>query len=94
MKHWSLETALHYERNNWTTGIVGDPRNGQHEDILQGDIALVYQLTHAVDLTMGFQGAHRKESFEEGLRVYNGWVGGTNTIFERSQRYEARKQIS
>ena len=76
MKHLSLETALHYERNNWTTGIVGDLRNGQHEDIVQGDIALVYKLTHAVDVTVGFQGAHRKESFEEGLRVFNGWVGG------------------
>ena len=71
-----LETAVHYERNIWTTGIVGDPRNGQHEDILQGDIALVYTLTHSVDVTAGFQGAHRKESFEDGLRVLNGWVGG------------------
>ena len=71
-----LETAVHYERNIWTTGIVGDPRNGQHEDILQGDIALVYELTHVVDVTAGFQGAHRKESFEDGLRVFNGWVGG------------------
>ena len=71
-----LETAVHYERNNWTTGIIGDPRNGQHEDIVQGDIALIYQLSHAVDVTAGFQGAHRKESFEDGLRVFNGWLGG------------------
>ena len=71
-----LETAVHYERNIWTTGIVGDPRNGQHEDILQGDIALIYRLTCCVNVTAGFQGAHRKESFEDGLRVLNGWVGG------------------
>ena len=76
MECLSLETAVHYERNIWTTGIVGDPRNGQHEDIVQGDIALVYQLTQAVDVTAGFQGAHRKESFEDGLRVLNGWLGG------------------
>lgn len=76
MENFTLETGVHYERNIWTTDIVGDPRNGQHEDIVQGDIALVYQLTPAVDVTAGFQGAHRKESFEDGLRVLNGWVGG------------------
>ena len=76
MECLSLATAVHYERNIWTTGIVGDPRNGQHEDIVQGDIELIYQLTHAVNVTAGFQGAHRKESFEDGLRVLNGWVGG------------------
>lgn len=76
MEHFTLQSGLHYERNNWTTDIVGDPRNGQHEDIVQGDIALVYELTHSVDLTAGFQGAYRKESFEDGLQVINGWIGG------------------
>jgi len=72
----TLELGIHYERNGWTTGIVGDRRNGEHEDIVQGDIALRYQVTEAASVTAGFQGAHRKESFEEALQNFNGWVGG------------------
>jgi hypothetical protein len=70
-----LEMALHYEFNGWTTGISGDERNGEHENIVQGDIALWYQVNETFHCTAGFQGAYRKESFEEGLKNYNTWVG-------------------
>ncbi len=76
MKRLGLEAGFHYEFNGWTTGIVGDERNGENEQVVQGDIALVYELTEAFDLTVGFQGAYRKESFEEGARNLNAWVGG------------------
>lgn len=73
----ALELGMHYEFNGWTTGIVGDIRNGQHEDILQGDMQLRYHLTESTDLMVGFQGAHRKESFEaDGLKNLNAWFGG------------------
>ena len=73
----ALELGMHYEFNGWTTGIVGDIRNGQHEDIVQGDIQLRYHLTKTTDLMVGFQGAHRKESFEaDGLKNLNTWFGG------------------
>ena len=76
LKELSLEFALDYERNSFTTGIAGDERDGEHEDVVSGDISLVYELTDAAALTTGFQGAHRKESFEEGLRNLNVWFGG------------------
>lgn len=76
MKELSLEIVLDYERNGFTTGIVDDGRNGEHEDVVSGDISLVYELTDTAALTAGFQGAHRKESFEDGLRNLNVWVGG------------------
>jgi len=70
-----LEMALHYEFNGWTTGIEGDERKGEHENIVQGDIAARYQVNEALQVTAGFQGAHRKESFEKGLKNLNTWLG-------------------
>ena len=74
-QHLGLEMALHYEYNGWTTGIEGDERKGQHENVIQGDIAVRYQVNQAFQMTAGFQGAHRKESFEEGLKNLNTWLG-------------------
>ena len=70
-----IEMGVHYEFNGWTTGIEGDERNGEHENIVQGDIATRYQVTEAIQLTAGFQAAYRKESFESRLTNYNTWVG-------------------
>ncbi len=70
-----LEMALHYERNDWTTNISGDERNGEFENQFQGDIGLVYELNEIVDLEIGFQGVWRKESFEQSLRNLNAWLG-------------------
>ena len=75
MEHLALEMALHYEFNGWTTGIAGDERKGQYENVVQGDIAARYHVTDALQVTAGFQGAHRKESFEEGLNNLNTWLG-------------------
>jgi hypothetical protein len=70
-----LELGVHYEFNGWTTGIDGDERKGQHENLVQGDIATRYQVTEAIQMTAGFQAAYRKESFEDKLTNYNIWVG-------------------
>lgn len=70
-----LEMGLHYEFNGWTTGIQGDERKGQHENVIQGDIVSRYRVNEGLQLTAGFQGAHRKESFEKGLKNLNTWLG-------------------
>ncbi len=70
-----LELAVHYERNDWTTNIAGDERKGEHENQFQGNVSLVYELNETLDLTVGFQGVWRKESFEESLRNLNAWLG-------------------
>ena len=80
-KYWDLELALHYELNNWTTEIPGDLRKGQHEDVLQGDIELLHEVSEELTLSAGFQGQYRKESFEpEGFRNLDGWVGAKWTF--------------
>jgi len=80
MEHFGLEMAVHYEFNGWTTGISGDERKGEHENIIQGDIAVRYRVNDTLQVTYGFQGAHRKESFEEGLKNLNTWLGAKLTF--------------
>lgn len=70
-----LEMALHYEFNGWTTNIHGDERNGQHENVVQGDIIIRYHINQTLQMTAGFQEAFRKESFEEGLNNRSIWLG-------------------
>ena len=59
-----LSGAVHYERNNWTSGIVGDERKDAHEDIVQGEILLIRQFTDSLRGFVGFQRSNRKQSFE------------------------------
>ena len=75
-KKIGLEMALHYEFNGWTTDIQGDERNGQHENVIQGDITVRYHVSQALQMTAGYQEAFRKESFEEGLKNRSIWLGG------------------
>ncbi len=70
-----LEMGVHYEFNGYTTGIAGDERNGEYENVVQGDILTTYKVTNAIELTAGLQAAYRKESFEDRLENYNTWVG-------------------
>ena len=74
MKRLSLLMAMHYERNNWTSQIVGDERNGAHENVYQGEAILVYQVDERVRVFTGVQRSNRKESFEPSV-VKNTNVG-------------------
>jgi len=64
MGRLSLSAAFHYERNDWTSGIVGDIRNGAHENVIQGEVMLIQQLTESIRAMAGFQRSNRKQSFE------------------------------
>jgi hypothetical protein len=77
----TLLTAFHYERNNWTSGIVGDERRGAHENVYQGEVILVRHLTDTARAFIGVQRSNRKESFEA-ESVKNTNVGiGINMVF-------------
>jgi len=65
MEHLELELDFHYERNNWTSGIPGDERNGGHENIYQVSGRLLSQLTDHTGLTLNFQRANRQQNFEQ-----------------------------
>jgi hypothetical protein len=60
----SLLTAVHYEHNIWTSSLVGDERNGAHENVYQGEMILVYRVTDSIQGFAGVQRSSRKESFE------------------------------
>ena len=77
----TLMTAFHYERNNWTSGIVGDERRGAHETVHQGEVILVRRITDSARVFAGVQRSSRKQSFET-EQVKNTNVGiGFNLVF-------------
>jgi hypothetical protein len=63
-KRVSFAAGFHYERNNWTSGIPGDERQGAHENILQGDAVVYYRLADKARVGFGVQRSSRKQSFE------------------------------
>jgi hypothetical protein len=69
-------TAFHYERNNWTSGIVGDERRGAHENVYQGEVILVCRITESAKIFGGVQRSNRKESFDaESVKNTNVGIG-------------------
>ena len=60
----SFVAAFHYERNNWTSGIPGDERQGAHENIFQGDAIVYYRIADKSRVGIGVQRSSRKESFD------------------------------
>jgi hypothetical protein len=76
IKRLSLLMDVDYERNIWTSQIVGDERNGAHEDVIQGGAILVYQVDERVRVFSGVQRSNRKQSFEpSGVKNTNVGVG-------------------
>ena len=81
LEHLTLMTAFHYERNNWTSNITGDERQGAHENVYQGEVFLVRQITEAARVFVAVQRSTRKESFDADS-VKNTNVGvGLNMVF-------------
>lgn len=72
----TLMTAFHYERNNWTSGLARDERQGAHENVYQGDVLLVRQITETARVFVGVQRSSRKESFDaESVKNTNVGIG-------------------
>jgi predicted porin len=63
-ERFSFSTAFHYERNNWTSSLQEDERNGAHENVYQGEAILSYQISEALKTYTGVQYSSRKENFE------------------------------
>lgn len=63
MPHLELEVDFHYERNNFTTGILEDERNGGYENIFLGNGRLLYKLTDSTALTLSLQQGNRLQNF-------------------------------
>lgn len=65
MPRLELEVDFHYERNNFTSGIPEDERNGGHENIFLGNGRLLYKLTNQTALTLSFQRGQRQQNFHQ-----------------------------
>jgi hypothetical protein len=65
-ERFTLISALHFERNDWTSGLIGDERNGAYETIWQGEVLLVYQLNEQSKLYGGVQHSDRTENVRAG----------------------------
>jgi len=81
MERLAMELGMHFERNNWTSDIAGDERNGGHETIVQGEMLFLYRLTEQTRLTFGFQRSQRRQSFEHEI------VHNTNVSVGASYRF-------
>ncbi len=81
LERLTLMTAFHYERNNWTSGIVGDERQGAHENVYQSEVLLVRRITESARVFVGVQRSSRKESFgAESVKNTNVGIG-LNMVF-------------
>ena len=65
----TLMLAFHYERNNWTSHLQGDERNGAYENVYQGEAILAYQATDSIKPYFGVQHSRRRENFEADAAV-------------------------
>ena len=72
----TMEFAIHYERNDFTSDIAQDERNGATEDVFQGDIEIRHRLADHLEISVGFQRSQRKISFEPSTVIdINTWGG-------------------
>ncbi len=73
----TMSLALHYERNNFTSDLQKDERNGATEDVWQGEVEIRHQVTDNTTLKSGFQRSQRKASFEPSTTIdVTVWIGG------------------
>lgn len=62
----TLMTAIHFERNDWTSSLPGDERNGAFETIWQGELILMYHVDERTTLYGGVQHSSRSENVRAG----------------------------
>jgi hypothetical protein len=65
-ERFTLTAGLHFERNDWTSVLPGDERNGAFETIWQGEALLVYQATEETKIYGGVQHSSRSENIRPG----------------------------
>jgi hypothetical protein len=65
-ERFTLITGLHFERNDWTSTLADDERNGAFETVWQGEAILFYRLTEQTQLYGGVQHSNRSENVRSG----------------------------
>lgn len=71
-----LMAIFDYEHNDFTSPYEDDIHHNGNENVFQGELELVYEVTEAVALKVGWQHGNRKFSYEpESVRNNNAWIG-------------------
>jgi len=65
-ERFTLMSGLHFERNDWTSSLVGDERNGAFETVWQGELLLTYRLSEEAKFYGGVQHSNRSENVRAG----------------------------
>ena len=77
----SLISAVHFERNDWNSSIVGDERFGAFETVWQGEALLVYRATESIRLFGGVQHSSRSENVSSTSILNTNVALGVKTTF-------------
>ena len=71
-----LNAIFDYEHNDYTSSYVGDTHYNGNENVFQGELELVYELTELTALKAGWQHGKRKFNYEsDSVRNNNVWIG-------------------
>lgn len=71
-----LSAIFDYEHNDYTSPYSSDIHHHGNENVYQGELELVYELTELMALKAGWQHGNRKFNYEsESVRNNNIWIG-------------------
>lgn len=71
-----LNAIFDYEHNDYTSSYESDIRHNGNENVFQGELELLYELTESTTLKAGWQHGNRKFSYEShSVRNNNVWIG-------------------
>mgnify|MGYP006415699883 CR=1 FL=1 len=71
-----LMAIFDYEHNDYTSPYEDDIHHNGNENVFQGELELIYEVTEAAALKVGWQHGNRKFSYElESVRNNNVWIG-------------------
>lgn len=71
-----MKLIFDYERNNYTSPYEDDIHHDGNENVYQGEIEFLYEVTESTALKAGWQHGNRKFSYEDhSVRNNNAWIG-------------------
>ncbi|OQK17574.1 hypothetical protein AU255_06800 [Methyloprofundus sedimenti] len=71
-----MNIIFDYEHNDYTSPYENDIHHDSYENVYQGEIEFLYEMTEAIALKAGWQHGNRKFSYEtRNVHNNNGWIG-------------------
>ncbi|NOQ16649.1 MAG: outer membrane beta-barrel protein [Methyloprofundus sp.] len=71
-----LIAIFDYEHNDFTSSYINDLHHNGNENVYQGELELLYEVTESTTLKAGWQQGRRKFNYEDhSVRNNNAWIG-------------------